>query len=65
MQKTKTDGEPINKLMVDIESLRGLLSCGTTTARKIAESANASIKIGKRRLYNVEKIKAYLAQMGA
>jgi len=53
-----------DRLLVDINGLQALLSCGMVTAKKIAESADASIKIGKRRLYNVEKIKKYVANMG-
>ena len=62
---TQTEIECVNKIMVDIVGLQSLLSCGMVTARDIAEKANASVKIGKRRLYNVEKIKAYINEMGA
>ncbi|MCR5769390.1 MAG: hypothetical protein K6G45_13060 [Lachnospiraceae bacterium] len=65
MNKTMIDTETSNKIMVDIVGLKNLLSCGEMTAQSIANAANASIKIGKRRLYNVEKIKKYLIEMGA
>lgn len=67
MKKTNVVNLPTpnqDKMLVDINGLQALLSCGMVTAKKIAESADASIKIGKRRLYNVEKIKKYVANMG-
>lgn len=53
--------ENTGKILVDMRELRAILSCGRVTAERIAESAGASIKIGKRRLYNVKKIEKYLA----
>ena len=47
-------------LTVTTEHLAELLDCGKVTARSIGEKANAKIKIGRRTLWNVEKIKAYL-----
>lgn len=59
MKKTRdTVAEP--KIAVDINGLREMLSIGETTARWIGEEAGAVIKIGRRKLYNVEKIKAYI-----
>lgn len=55
----KTGSSP-EKILVDLVELREMLSCGAVTAREIARRAEASLKIGKRRLYNVEKIKAYI-----
>ena len=52
--------ENTEKILVDMRELRAILSCGRTTAERIAESAGASIKIGKRRLYNIKKITKYL-----
>lgn len=57
--------ENAEKILVDMRELRTILSCGRVTAERIAESAGASIKIGKRRLYNVRKIENYLADKGA
>ena len=45
---------------VDIDGLMALLSCGVVTAKKIADCAEAKIVIGRRVLYNVDKIKQYL-----
>lgn len=47
-------------LTVDIDGLAAMLSCGQSTARKIAEDAGARIIIGRRVLYCVSKIEKYL-----
>ena len=57
--------ETDNKVTVDIVGLQALLSCGIVTAKQIAEKAGATLCIGRRRLYNVEKIKEYINRMGA
>lgn len=49
-----------NPITVDIEGLQSLLSLGRGTANKIGEQAGAVIKIGKRKIYNVERVKAYM-----
>ena len=61
--QVKTTNE--NKIMVDIVGLQGLLSCGMGTAKEIADKAGATLYFGRRRFYNVEKIKAYIDRMGA
>ena len=47
-------------LTVDIEGLAALLSCGTVTAKKIGELAEARVTIGRRVLYSVSKVQKYL-----
>ena len=59
MRKT-TEYKAENRLTVDIEGLMAMLSCGEVTAKKIAE---ARVIIGRRVLYNVDKIKKYLDAM--
>lgn len=49
-----------NPLAVTLPQLKQLLGVGTVTARKIADEAGANMMFGKRRLYNVEKIREYL-----
>lgn len=49
--------ETENKVTVDIVGLQALLSCGIITAKQIAEEAGAVVQIGRRKLYNVEKVK--------
>ena len=58
MRKT-TEYKTENRLTVDIEGLMAMLSCGEVTAKKIADYAEARVIIGRRVLYNVDKIKKY------
>ena len=64
MRKT-TEYNAENRLTVDIEGLMAMLSCGEVTAKKIADYAEAEAKVivGRRVLYNVDKIKKYLDAM--
>ena len=55
----KNDVKPEVKL-VDLDGLKTVLSCGRSTAIQIAENAGASVKIGRRRLYNLAKIQKFL-----
>lgn len=48
------------KVAVDIEGLSALLSCGQSTAKKIAEDAGAKVCIGRRVLYSVDRIRRYV-----
>lgn len=59
MRKTNVT-ETENKITVDINGLQAMLSCGKGTAAKIGEESKAIIRIGKRTLYNVRKIEAYI-----
>lgn len=55
--------ESNNKIAVDINGLQGMLSVGKNTAADIGEKAGAVIRIGRRKLYNVKKIEAYVQQL--
>ena len=59
MNKTKNNSHAL-LLAVDIEGLAKMLSGGHATARKIGELAQAKIILGRRVLYNVEKVRKYL-----
>ena len=59
MRKTK-EREVDSLLAVNLETLAGMLSCGTATARQIGEAAEARIVMGRRVLYSVSKVKKYL-----
>lgn len=48
------------KIAVTTEELQCLLSCGRDSAVQVGESAEARIQIGRRVLWNVEKIKEYV-----
>lgn len=62
MRKT-TEYKAENRLTVDIEGLMTMLSCGEVTAKKIADYAEARVIVGRRVLYNVDKIKKYIDAM--
>lgn len=49
-----------NRMTVNSETLANYLDCGRATAVKIGEAAGAKIQIGKRVLWNTEKVKQYL-----
>lgn len=58
IQKTDT----VRKILVDIEELKFMLSCGRQSAAKIGEEAGAKLYVGRRVLWNVVKIEEYLKQ---
>lgn len=65
MRKTSNYGsENRGQLAVGIDELKELLCCGRATAEMIAREAGAEIRINSRRkLFNTEKIRAYLSQI--
>ena len=48
------------KLAVDTKELQEMLGCGRFTAYEIGTQAGARMRLGKRVLWNVNKVKAYL-----
>lgn len=50
-------------LLVDTKALQGLTGCGRDCATRIGMEAEARVKIGRRVLWNVEKVRAYLNQI--
>lgn len=50
----------IGSICVSMPTLMKMLDCGRPTAETLAIAAGAKIKIGKRALYNVDKIKHYV-----
>lgn len=60
----KRSGETVNqKLAVDTSELRAMLSCGRDTAVKVGTEAGARIQIGKRVLWNVDKVQSYIDKL--
>lgn len=55
--------ETPNKIAVDITALQAMLSVGKNTADEIGEKAGAVIRIGRRKLYNIKRIEAYLESL--
>jgi len=62
MLKTNSNNklELPRRMTVTTDSLVEYLGCGRSTAVKIGEAAKARIQIGKRVLWNVELIQAYV-----
>jgi hypothetical protein len=57
----KTIKEDSNRrLAVDTKELQSMLCCGRDTAVKIGLEAQSRLQIGKRVLWNVEKVQEYL-----
>lgn len=59
MRKT-TESDEVEKLAVDLPRLMNMLSCGRATAEKIGKDSGASYRIGRKRFYNVRKIRDYI-----
>lgn len=62
MYKTNRVKSDSNSIAVDINGLQELLGVGRNTADKIGKDAGAVIHIGRRKLFNVSKVQAYLDQ---
>ena len=60
MFRTRRSSQDTEYITVSTEKLAELLDCGKASARTIGEKANAKIKIGRRTLWNIDKIKTYL-----
>lgn len=59
MRKT-TREECVRRLAVDTPELQSMLCCGRDTAVRIGTEAKSRLQIGKRVLWNVEKVQEYL-----
>lgn len=64
MQKTAESNLDITqKLLLNTQELQAILSCGYSSAVKLGMDAQAKIKIGKRVLWNRQKVEAYLNEI--
>ena len=61
--RKRTDRNASDKIAVDINGLQDILSVGKNTAIRIGEESGAAIKIGRRKLYSVEKINEYMKSL--
>ena len=59
-----TRREPETRISVGINDLQIMLGVGKNTAAQIGKAAGAELHIGRRKLYNVEKVKAYIDSLG-
>lgn len=62
MNKTK-DFNETNSIAVDIDKLQAMLGVGKNTADKIGKDAGAVIHVGRRKLFNVRKVQAYIDRL--
>ncbi len=60
MRKTNCEENVSLRLAVNTNELPLILGCGKDTAVKIGTEARARLQIGKRVLWNLEKIQDYL-----
>lgn len=60
MRATKKSEMVMNQVAVTTENLQNILDCGRPTAVEIGTLAKARVEIGRRVLWNVNKIKDYL-----
>lgn len=60
MERTKKYPTATNDLCVDTPGLQGLTHSGRKTAVEIGLAAEAKIVVGRRVLWNVEKVRKYL-----
>ena len=49
-----------DRLLVDLKGLITLCSCGRIAAEKIGEQSGSVVRVGRRKLYNLEKIREYI-----
>lgn len=61
MNKTQNREIQTDKILVDTEGLKTLLSCGRMSAMKLGNMAGARVDVGRRVLWNTDKIRKYLA----
>lgn len=61
MQKTATHNlDASERVAVSVDSLASMLDCGRPTAARIGAAAGARVQIGRRVLFRMDKINAYL-----
>lgn len=60
MRKIKDAGTNVDKYAIGIDALAEMIGVGRNSAAEIGEKANAIIRIGRRKLYNVARVQAYI-----
>jgi hypothetical protein len=64
MRKTsQLNGLTNDKVTITTKELQAMLSSGRRTAVNIGTAAEAEVRIGKRLLWNVDKIKKYVNEI--
>ncbi len=68
MNKTTKNYNEIDltrKLAVDTEELQQILSLGRKSAVEVGKAANAQITVGKRIIWNLQRVQEYLYNVAA
>jgi hypothetical protein len=68
MNKTTKNYNEIDlsrKLAVDTEELQQILSLGRKSAVEVGKAANAQIMVGKRIIWNLQRVQEYLYNVAA
>lgn len=52
-----------NTILVSTDRLREALMCGRESAVKLATDAGARVEVGRRVLWNLEKVKKYVEEI--
>ena len=60
LKTTNNNIQIADKMTAKTETMMDALDCGRATAVKIGEAAGAKIRIGKRVLWNLNKVQRYL-----
>lgn len=61
--KARNRKENGNKEYGDIKDIQAITSLGRSTCMKLGKDAGAVVRVGRRTLYNIEKILAYMEQI--
>ena len=63
--KTYNEIDLTRKLAVDTEELQQILSLGRKSAVEVGKAANAQIMVGKRIIWNLQRVQEYLYNVAA
>ena len=55
--------QSVEKIYISVNEMMQMFSIGRSTALKLGIDSNAKIKLGRRTLYNVEKVKGYMSSL--
>ena len=63
MKTTKPFDNDVNAIAVNTDTLARKLNCGRATAVKIGTEAGAKFCVGRRVLFDISKVKEYIAKL--
>lgn len=63
--KTYNEIDLTRKLAVDTEELQQILSLGRKSAVEVGKAANAQVMVGKRIIWNLQRVQEYLYNIAA